>query len=645
MGEHTTIQPITADDAAIRAAIADADLAAFLPPLLPAIAYATGDLSILDDSLRPDPMGLREDHAGLTPEQQARIREVAAHALIRFRDAGSVPHPPAGREVLGRLMHATAGEPIDAAYMPLLEEELSVSGDDMRAPSWSKHDIAPDRAFTVAIIGAGMSGLIAAHRMEQAGMPFVVFDKNDDVGGTWLENSYPGCRVDVPNHFYSYSFAQRNDWPYHFSPQSVLLDYFRSCADDLGLRPHLRLRHTVTAMVWDEDRSVWMLELDTPDGETTFEANAVVCAVGQLNRPKLPDIAGMDRFEGPSWHSAEWRHDVDLAGKRVAVIGNGASAVQFVPIVAAQAAHLTVFQRTPNWFFPVPHYHERVPDGLNWLFTHVPSYAQWYRFFLFWRGAEGLLPACKVDPEWPDTSLAVSALNQEVRDLLAMYLEFEFADRPDLAEKVIPQYPPASKRIVLDNGGWARTLKRDDVDLVTTPITEVTERGVVTADGTLHDADVIVYATGFTASKFLTPMKVVGVGGVDLHEQWDGNARAYLGVTIPHFPNFFCLYGPNTNIVVNGSIIYFSECEVNYVTESVRMLLADGLRAMDCKPEVHDAYNVRIDEGNLQMAWGISKVNSWYKSPSGRVAQNWPFSLLEYWQQTRAPDPDDYVLT
>jgi 4-hydroxyacetophenone monooxygenase len=542
-------------------------------------------------------------------------------------------------------MEFTVGEPMDDAYMPLLEEELSVTGTDLRAPAWRKDDVAPDRDFTVAVVGAGMSGLLAAHRLDQIGVDFVVFDKNDDVGGTWLENSYPGCRVDIPNHFYSYSFAQRNDWPYHFSPQAVLLDYFRACTDELDLRRHIRFGHTVSAMTWDADSATWTLELDTPDGETTFRANAVISAVGQLNRPKFPDIPGRDRFAGPSFHSAEWRHDVDLAGKRVAVIGSGASAVQFVPIIAEQTGHLTIFQRTPNWFFPVPHYHEPVQDGLNWLFTHVPSYAQWYRFFLFWRGAEGLLPACKVDPEWPDTSLSVSELNQEVRDLLSMYLEFEFAERPDLAAKVIPQYPPASKRIVLDNGGWPRTLRREDVTLDTDPIAEITEQGIVTADGVLHEFDVIIYATGFQASRFLTPMKVVGVDGVDLHDEWHGDARAYLGITIPHFPNFFCLYGPNTNIVVNGSIIYFSECEVHYTTESIRLLLETGRRAMDCRPEVHDAYNVHVDAGNLQMAWGVSTVNSWYKNDTGRVAQNWPFSLLEYWQQTRRPDPTDYVLT
>jgi 4-hydroxyacetophenone monooxygenase len=233
----------------------------------------------------------------------------------------------------------------------------------------------------------------------------------------------------------------------------------------------------------------------------------------------------------------------------------------------------------------------------------------------------------------------------ELRELLAQALREQLADRPDLIPRVVPNYPPASKRILVDNGVWCQALKRPNVNLITESIREITARGVVTRDGTERPADVIIYATGFQASKFLTPMQILGRGGADLHEQWGGNARAYLGLVAPSFPNFFFMYGPNTNIVVNGSIIYFSECEMHYIASAIRLLLESEKRAMDCKPEVHDRYNAWIDAGNLQMAWGVSKVNSWYKSASGRVAQNWPFTLLEYWQQTRSVNPDDYVLS
>jgi 4-hydroxyacetophenone monooxygenase len=254
-----------------------------------------------------------------------------------------------------------------------------------------------------------------------------------------------------------------------------------------------------------------------------------------------------------------------------------------------------------------------------------------------------VLPSCVVDPAWQPKDRSVSAANDELRQLLAHLLSVQFAERPDLLAQVVPQYPPSAKRIIVDDGLWSQTLQQAHVHLVTDAIECITPGGVRTVDGTERPADVVVYGTGFRASQFLTPMRVTGRQGADLHEQWDGNARAYLGITIPNFPNFFCLYGPNTNIVVNGSIIYFSECEVRYLVDYVRHLLSTGSRAMDCRAEVHDAYNERIDAGNLQMAWGVSTVNSWYKSATGRVAQNWPFSLLDYWRQTLTVDPTDYV--
>ena len=228
--------------------------------------------------------------------------------------------------------------------------------------------------------------------------------------------------------------------------------------------------------------------------------------------------------------------------------------------------------------------------------------------------------------------------------MFTAYMRSEFADRPDLAEKVIPNYPPASKRIVLDNGIWAETLKRDNVELLTDKIEEITPRGVRTADGTEHEADVVIYATGFQASKFLTPMTVRGRRGADLNEQWDGDARAYMGVTVPNFPNFFMTYGPNTNIVVNGSTVYFAECEVTYILECLGMMLKGGYQSLDCTQGAHDTYNEWIDKGNLGMAWGVAEVPSWYRSESGRSAQNWPYSMLEFWQQTREAKPADYQL-
>jgi 4-hydroxyacetophenone monooxygenase len=471
-----------------------------------------------------------------------------------------------------------------------------------------------------------------------------VIEKNEDVGGTWFENTYPGARVDVSNAFYSYSFAQKIDWPKYFSPQQVLLDYFRDCATEYGVRDHIRFNTEVTSAAFDEQRCVWAVRVRTPDGrEETIEAQALISAVGQLNQPKMPEIAGREGFAGPSFHSARWDHSVDLKGKRVAVIGTGASAAQFIPLIAKEVAELDIYQRTANWFFPAPTYQDDVPAGLSWLFLHVPHYMHWYRFWLFWNSTDGLLPAAIVDPSWQHPDRSVSEANDQIRALLTMYLQAQYAGRPDLLAKALPSYPPTAKRVVIDNGAWAETVKRDHVHLITDKIKEITQGGVVADDGEERAADVIIYGTGFQASHFLTPMKVTGRSGIDINEQWDGDARAYMGITVPNFPNFFMLYGPNTNIVVNGSIIFFSECEVQYVLGCLHLLLEEGHRAMDIKPDVHDAYNARIDAANRLRTWGASSVNSWYKNDRGRVAQNWPFNLIEYWQQTQAPNPADYA--
>ncbi len=639
MNLSRSTEPITQDDETIAQALKDAHL----PSLLPALAHITGDMSLLREEFRPSTAMEDRQTGGLTEEQQETVRNIALDVLRRYRDEGCKTAPPPSVDDVRQMMNFLTGGAITDDYLPLLLEELAYPREDARAPQWRKDELDGSTPFSVAIIGAGMSGILAAIRLKQAGVPFVIFDKNPDVGGTWLENTYPGARVDSSNHVYSYSFAQRLDWPYHYSTQEVLLDYFRNCADTFGVRKHIQFNTEVLSAHFDDDTATWRLCIRRPDGsEELVEFQAVISAVGQLNRPNFPDIPGIGSFEGPAFHSAEWDHDVDLSGKRVAVIGTGASASQFIPIVAEEAGELLIFQRTPNWYLPVPHYHEPVPDGLQWLFRHVPHYAQWYRFWLFWNTADGLLHMAKVDPDWEPRDRAVGQGNAELRHMLTEYLKAAFADRPDLVEKVIPGYPPAAKRIVLDNGVWPATLKRDNVQLITDRISGITPRGIRTEDGQEHEVDVIIYGTGFQASRFLTPMKVTGRGGVDLHENWDGDARAYLGIVVPNFPNFFLLYGPNTNIVVNGSIVYFSECEVQYVMNCIRLLLEKGYRAMDCKKDVHDRYNVRIDEGNRQMAWGVADVNSWYKNEKGRVSQNWPFSLLEFWQQTREPDPADY---
>ena len=314
--------------------------------------------------------------------------------------------------------------------------------------------------------------------------------------------------------------------------------------------------------------------------------------------------------------------------------------MQFIPEIAPRAGHLVVFQRTPPWMGPTADYHDPVSDGQRWLYAHVPTYSEWNRFWMFWRMGDGALPGVAVDPEWDAENGSVSAINDFMRTMLTVVPREQFADRPDLLPHVVPTYPPGAKRLLRDNGVWAATLEarqRHAGDRDRSARSR--RRGIVTADGVEHDVDVIVYGTGFQASNFLTPMRSPGAAASTCTSTGTATPAPTSASPIPGFPNLFCLYGPNTNIVINGSIIYFSECGARYILGCLELLLRGGHASLEVRKDVHDEFNERVDAENRSMAWGWSDVHSWYKNEHGRVAQNWPFTLLEYWQRTSPPIP------
>jgi 4-hydroxyacetophenone monooxygenase len=628
-----------ATDEELRAALEQAEL----PSLMPALGYLTGDLSLVGSELRPPASGpsvVLAAQGGMTPAQQALARQRALDALIAFRDGGCVPAPPPVRLADQRALMTFMTGDVDDRYLPMLAFELGLPA-DTDAPDWTKQAIAPDRDFRVAVIGAGMSGLAAAYRLLQAGIDFVVFERNDDVGGVWLENDYPGCRLDTSNFCYSYSFLQRDDWPHQYSRGPEIRAYFQDASQKLGLRERIRFGARVQAARFDERAGEWLVTVDAGGHRETSRFSAVISAVGQLNQPNIPDIPGAADFGGASFHSARWDHGADLRGKRVGVIGSGASGFQVIPSIAGEVGEMRVFMRNPPWTVPTPNYHAAVNPGLAWLFRVVPYYHRWFRFYQFWTSVEGRRDFAAVDSAWHEPG-SVSAKNQQLRETLTRHLMAEYAGRPDLQRVMIPRHPPYGKRMLRDNGVWAQTLRQPNVTVVSDRIERITPAGVVTADGTEHELDVIVYCTGFQAWRFLGGIEVTGVGGADLHQRWGQDPAAYLGITVPGFPNLFCLYGPNTNLVVNGSIVMFSECAVHYVLACLRVLLERGDQVMDLRPEVLDDYQATIDEANALMAWGAEGVDNWYKSPTGRVSQNWPLATIEYWDLTRAPDPGHY---
>jgi 4-hydroxyacetophenone monooxygenase len=616
--------------------------AADVHPLLCAVAHVTGDLSILRPDLRPDQTQLLTPGRGLSAAQEAEARALAVHALETHRASGAVDHVVTAEE-LPQLFGFLTGPDATGQWLGFLSEELALPGTDLRAPGWHLSEDAPGQSFRCAVVGAGVSGLAAAYRLRQAGVSVSIFEKNVAVGGTWLENVYPGCRVDVPNQLYSFSFAQSNDWVSRFSAQPDLLAYLQKVAGDLQLDGLIEFSTEVTEATFEEQTQQWLVEVRGPGGTRTERVDAVISAVGQLNRPSFPAIAGRGSFRGPSFHSAAWDHGVALEGRRVAVVGSGASAAQFVPLVVDQVAHLDLYQRTPPWLLPTDNYGDPFPVEFHDLLAYLPLYGRWDRLWQFWLMHEGLLPAARVDPAWENLTHSVSPGNDLVRQMLLDVLRAQVPD-DELYQKMVPQFPPFAKRALRDDGRWPRALSRPHVDVISTPIAEETAEGIRTTDGVEHDADVLIYGTGFTASDFVAPMRVFGRHGVELNAEWGGDATAFLGVSVPEFPNFFILYGPNTNLVINGSIIVMVECQVRYIVESLGALLRSGHRSMAVRSSVHDAYNAEMEAGNACMAWGVSDVPSWYRNANGRVTQNWPFDLHTYWARTKVPDLADYEL-
>ena len=551
-------------DEAIEAALEQAHV----PSLINALVHLTGDVSLIQGDERPASLLFGDPQGGLSAENQAMVRNRALQALKDHRDAGFPTLPPPSPALVKKMVDYITGVELDDAYGEFLMSELKVLDED---PYRVSLDDLPDdarRDFHVLVIGAGMSGILAAIRLKEAGVGYTVVDKNPGVGGTWFENRYPGCRVDSPNHTYSYSFAPE-DWPQHFSPQHVLLAYFERMTTEHGIRERIRLSTEVIEARYEEP-GLWRVKVRGPDGESTLTANAIISAVGQLNRPKLPDIEGLGTFVGPAFHTAQWEAEHDLEGKRIIVIGTGASAFQTVPEIAQQAAQVTVFQRTPPWVSQRPDYHAFITEAKHWLLNEVPFYGKWYRFWMFWTTGEGLLSMVRRDAEWDggqgaNGERSVSQANDQLREMLTANVERMVGDDADLFAKCVPNYPPAGKRMLVDNGHWFRALKRDNVALVTDPIATINKDGVETESGQQIDADVIIYGTGFYASRLLFPMRLYGKDGVELRTHWGADPRAYLGIVMPGYPNLFCCYGPNTNIVVNGSIVFFSECEVRYI--------------------------------------------------------------------------------
>jgi 4-hydroxyacetophenone monooxygenase len=625
-----------------QAVLSEALSSANIPTLLMVLVQMTGDLSWLEPPYQPTRnRGLDDNDSGGLPDNlQAKVRAAALSAILDWQRGAPLAIPEPDEALLVRMLSVAMSEHIPDEYGPMIADELHIARNQPRldAPK-------PPSDFKFVIIGAGVSGLCAGYQLGRAGADYEIFERHSSVGGTWVENRYPGAGVDTPNHLYSFSFAP-HDWSAYFSSQSEIKKYLQKVADDFDISPHIRFNTKVLSAEYNEDRQEWDVTISQANGSVkTVRANVVISAVGAFSSPKMPNIPGLEKFRGPVFHTARWPEQADLRDKNVAVIGNGASAMQTVPAIADEVRSLALFQRSPQWAVPFDKFHKAVPQPVRQLIQALPIYRQWYRLRLGWTFNDRLFDSLQKDPNWLDSDRSLNAQNDAYRRLFSKYMEGELGGRADLMAKTLPGYPPYGKRILLDNG-WFRTLTRENVSLSVDRILEIKSDRVVTADGDEYPADVIVLATGFEVVRFLSSFDVIGRGGHNIRDVWDGDdCQAFLGTVIPGFPNFFMLYGPNTQPGHGGSYIFIAEAQVNYVMSVLGQMAERGLASVECSQAICDEYNARIMERHERMIWTHPGMSTYYRNSRGRVVVTIPYRNVDFWHMTRKAELTDYIAT
>lgn len=607
-----------------------------VPALLMLLHQMTGEGKWLEEPYRPKRApGLDDNDSGQLPEDiQREVRDQARQAIEAWLKGKPLALARPDNAHLAKMLSVAMTEHVPEEYGDIVAAGMIESP----AP----RDIPPSlKKKSAIVIGAGISGICAGIELQRLGIDYVLFEKNEDFGGTWFENRYPGCGVDTPSLTYTFS-CRPNDWSKYFPLRDEIETYLLDTAREYGLAERAEFRSKVESARWIDDADQWEVVVSKPDGATaTHRADYLFSAVGILNIPQYPAIEGLDSFAGEVIHTSRWPKKADLSGKRIAVIGNGASGMQVAPAVADEASALTLFARSKQWAAPFPQFRKAVPDGVRYLMQAVPLYRAWLEQRLSWTFNDRVHGTLRRDPEWPHPERAVNAINDGHRRHFTRYVHEQLADRPELIDDVLPDYPPFAKRMLLDNG-WYRTLRKPHVRLIPEHLARVEGNRLISSSGIEIEADVIILATGFQTTRVLGSYDVIGRNGQVLRDLWgEDDASAYLGTLVPGFPNLFILLGPNVGSGHGGSMIRNIENQMHFAAEVVLASAARGADTVEVKDSVYQDYRRQIDEAHEKLVWTHPGTENWYRNAKGRVIAITPWRNDAFWRMTRSPNADD----
>lgn len=614
----------------LRAGIEDANI----PALILCLYQMTGDARWLRAPYAPERgVGIdNNDSGGLPPDIQREIRDAAFAAIGDWLDGRPLAISRPDDETLAHMLSVSMHEDVPPEHGEIIASGMKLDG--------RPEPRQTAKGLRTIIIGGGISGIAAAVEMHRRGADYILLEKNEDFGGTWWENRYPGCAVDTPNLTYTFSF-QPNDWIKNFPPQAELRDYIRLTADQHQLYENSRFQTKVDKAEWIEADQRWRVTATNAAGEEEiFFGEILFSAVGILNIPKSPDIPGLDSFPGPIAHTARWPDDLDLRGKRVAVIGNGASAMQLVPEVADEVGELTVFAKSKQWAAPFPQYKTVMSDGLRHLLATVPLYRDWFEQRLAWMFNDRLYPTLFQDPEWPHKDRSINRINDRHREFYTAYIKSELGDRQDLLPHVLPDYPPYLKRMLMDSG-WYRTMTKPNVRLIPDRLAKVDGSRLIAASGEGAEADILVLATGYAASEMLASFEVIGRQGQTLRDFWRvDDADAFLGTLVPGFPNLFILVGPHTGSGHGGSMMRTMESQIHYSMSIIEAMFERGATSAEVRRDVYDAYREEVDDMHAKLMWSHPGTDNWFRNSRGRVTAITPWRNDKFWRMTRKAAPE-----